>query len=112
VWRARCEGGAAPAYRLDAIVYDSFDALRAARAEEDRRIVDYVTSLDEAAFDGSIRYARVSTPEVFEQRLTLALAHWFNHQTHHRGQAHAVLTGLGHQGPELDLLYFQRLQPS
>jgi uncharacterized damage-inducible protein DinB len=38
-----------------------------------------------------------------------ALAHWFNHQTHHRGQVRALLTGLVSQAPELDLLIFQRL---
>jgi uncharacterized damage-inducible protein DinB len=32
-----------------------------------------------------------------------------NHQTHHRGQVHAVLTGLVGEAPELDLLFFQRL---
>ena len=36
------------------------------------------------------------------------LAHFFNHQTHHRGQAHMILTGLGRSAPELDLLYYQR----
>ena len=30
----------------------------------------------------------------FEQQLAPALAHWFNHQTHHRGHVHALLTGL------------------
>ena len=48
-------------------------------------------------------------PKQFEQQLAPALAHWFNHQTHHRGQVHALLTGLVGQAPELDLLYFQRL---
>jgi len=38
-----------------------------------------------------------------------ALAHWFNHQTHHRGQLHALLTGLVGHAPELDLLFYQRL---
>ena len=28
--------------------------------------------------------------------------------THHRGQAHAILTGLGREGPVLDLLAYQR----
>mgnify|MGYP000697539334 CR=1 FL=1 len=37
----------------------------------------------------------------------LLLQHFFNHQTHHRGQAHAVLTGLGRTAPELDLLYYR-----
>jgi hypothetical protein len=39
----------------------------------------------------------------------MALAHWHNHQTHHRGQIHALLTGLVGTAPELDLLFFQRL---
>lgn len=51
----------------------------------------------------------VSSPEQFEQQLTFALAHWFNHQTHHRGQVHALLTGLVGEAPELDLLFFQRM---
>ena len=42
------------------------------------------------------------------QALEPALAHFFNHQTHHRGQAHTVLCTLGHRGLVLDLLYFQR----
>jgi len=55
-----------------------------------------------------IRYRRVSTPEEFVQKLMPALNHWFNHQTHHRGQAHVILTGLGKPAPELDMLYYQR----
>jgi uncharacterized damage-inducible protein DinB len=43
------------------------------------------------------------------QPLMPALAHWFNHQTHHRGQAHALLTALTGKAPELDLLFYQRL---
>jgi uncharacterized damage-inducible protein DinB len=100
--------GEAP-QRLDAILHERLDALRTAREAEDRRIVAYIDSLDEARLAGDIRYRRVSTPEEFVQPLMPALNHWFNHQTHHRGQAHAILTGLGKQAPELDLLYFQRL---
>jgi uncharacterized damage-inducible protein DinB len=43
-----------------------------------------------------------------EQPLAPALIHLFNHQTHHRGQVHALLTGLGHDAPSLDLILFQR----
>jgi uncharacterized damage-inducible protein DinB len=57
----------------------------------------------------TIRYRRVSSPQEFEQQLAPALAHWFNHQTHHRGQVHALLTALAGEAPELDLLFFQRL---
>jgi uncharacterized damage-inducible protein DinB len=109
IWMQRFTGaGDAPA-RLDAILFDRFDELRAAREAEDSRIVTYVDGLDEARIAGTIRYRRISTPEWFEQQLAPALAHWFNHQTHHRGQVHALLTGLTGEAPELDLLFFQRL---
>jgi len=96
------------AERLDAILFESFDDLRAARAAEDRRIVDFVDGLDDGRIAGTIKYRRVSSPEEFEQQLAPALAHWFNHQTHHRGHVHALLTGLVGEAPELDLLIFQR----
>jgi hypothetical protein len=40
------------------------------------------------------RYRRVASPQEIEQQLAPALARWFNHQAHHRGQVHALLTGL------------------
>jgi uncharacterized damage-inducible protein DinB len=74
-----------------------------------RWIVDRVDGLDETRIAGTIKYRRVSSPEQFEQQLAPALAHWFNRQTHHRGQVHALLTGRVGEAPELDLLFFQRL---
>jgi uncharacterized damage-inducible protein DinB len=110
IWMQRFTGeGEAPA-RLDAILHERLPELAAARATEDRRIVEYIAGLDDQKLRGTISYRRVSSPEAFVQALAPALAHWFNHQTHHRGQAHAILTGLGKPAPELDLLYFQRLQ--
>ena len=113
IWMNRFTGlGDAPD-RLDAVLFDDLISLRNARMIEDDRIVDYADSLDEAKLNGDIRYRRVSTRDEYVQPLWPALAHWFNHQTHHRGQAHAVLTGLLGKAPELDLLIFQRLmQPS
>jgi uncharacterized damage-inducible protein DinB len=109
IWMQRCTGeGDAPA-RLDEILFETFDELRSAREAEDRRIVRLVDGLDDRRVAGTIKYRRVSSPDEFEQQLSLALAHWFNHQTHHRGQVHALLTGLVGKAPELDLLYFQRL---
>jgi uncharacterized damage-inducible protein DinB len=109
IWMQRLTGtGDAPG-RLDAILFETFDELRAAREAEDRRIVDFVDGLDEARIADTIKYRRVSVPGQVEQQLAPALAHWFNHQTHHRGQVHALLTGLVGEAPELDLLFYQRL---
>jgi uncharacterized damage-inducible protein DinB len=109
VWMHRFTGEGAAPERLDAILFDTFPALEAARREEDARIVEYVTGLTPQALAGTISYKRVSTPELMTQPLMPALAHWFNHQTHHRGQAHALLTALTGKAPELDLLFHQRL---
>jgi uncharacterized damage-inducible protein DinB len=109
IWMQRFTGEGTAPDRLDAILFEAFGELRAARETEDRRIVAFVDGLDDGRIAGMIRYRRVSSPELIEQPLAAALAHWFNHQTHHRGQAHALLTGLVGKAPELDLLYFQRL---
>lgn len=108
IWMKRFTGqGDAPA-SLDAIVHDNFDDLRSARGREDARILAWTQSLDEAALNGVFRFTRASSPELYEQQLGPALSHLFNHQTHHRGQAHALISGLGYDAPELDLLFFQR----
>ncbi len=109
IWMRRFTGEGNVPDRLEAILFERFVELRAAREAEDRRIISYVDGLDEDRIAGTIKYRRVSSPEQFEQQLAPALAHWFNHQTHHRGQVHALLTGLTGEAPELDLLFFQRL---
>lgn len=110
IWMKRFTGeGDAPA-RLDEVLHEDFAALRAARIAEDRRIVEWVAGLSGAELAGVVRYRRATTPDVVEQPLAQALAHLFNHQTHHRGQAHALVTqfaGAG-AGPTLDLLAYQR----
>lgn len=108
VWMNRFTGRGPAPERLDTIHHEQLAELRAVREAEDKRIVDYIDGLTEAQLAGTIRYRRVSTPEVFEQALAPALAHFFNHQTHHRGQAHSILCSFGQRGLVMDLLYFQR----
>lgn len=109
IWMRRFTGAGDAPDRLDAILFEQFDALRQARVAEDARIVRYIAGLDDSALHGTITYQRVSTPDGVTQPLMTALAHWFNHQTHHRGQVHALLTALSGHAPELDLLAYQRL---
>ncbi len=55
------------------------------------------------------RHGFSDEPEEITQPLAPALSHWFNHETHHRGQVHALLTGLSGRAPQLDLAFYQRL---
>ena len=64
--------------------------------------------MQERDFLRTIIYRTVRKPLVMQQPLGAALFHFFNHQTHHRGQVHAMLTQLGHRPAALDMIYFQR----
>lgn len=108
VWMHRFTGGGPSPERLDMIHHEQLAELRRAREAEDKRIIDYVDGLTDTQLAGTIRYRRVSTPEEFEQALAPALAHFFNHQTHHRGQAHSILCSFGRRDLVLDLLAYQR----
>ena len=64
------------------------------------------------AIAGTLRYANMSGKQ-FEQSRAAILAHLFNHETHHRGQAHAILSiCTGREPPSLDLLSMQRGSPA
>ena len=109
IWMKRFTGTGTAPDRLDAILYDDLAGLRAARRDEDARIVNYIESLTEADLaSGVISYRTVVQPIAVEQELAPALDHFFNHQTHHRGQAHCLLTAITGDAPSLDLVLFQR----
>ncbi len=106
-WLTRITGKGTPPASLDQILYDDFASLNQARAAEDEGIIRVIEGLDEARLAGTIRY-RNMRGEDMEQPLTEVLAHVFNHQTHHRGQAHTLLSQMGHAAPALDFVYFMR----
>ena len=110
IWMQRFTG-VGPTYgRLNEIVCEALPALREAREAEDRRIVEWVDGLPAEKLAGVIAYRTIVNPTEVTHPLAPALAHFFNHQTHHRGQAHALMTALrGKEAvPPLDLIYFQR----
>src|SRR5690606_7516878 len=77
--------GVAPA-KLDTILHADLAMLRAAREAEDERILGWIDSLSDKALAGRFTYTTVTDMRTVSQRLAPALAHFFNHQTHHRGQ--------------------------
>lgn len=108
IWMHRFTGEGPSPTKLDAILHEDFEGLRAARVAEDARIIAYVASLTPSDLDRTIRYRTISNPADIEQQLSLALLHVFNHQTHHRGQVHCLLTRITKEAPSLDLIVYQR----
>jgi uncharacterized damage-inducible protein DinB len=112
IWMKRLTGEGEHPDRLDAIIHEDRLQLALARADEDERIVRFVGSLDETAISSSLKYSTTSG-QAFEQTRAEILAHLFNHQTHHRGQAHTILSiCTGEEPPSLDLLGMQRGLPA
>lgn len=106
IWMKRFTGSGDAPTTLDSILYDDLAGLRAAREREDRRISEWVDTLDADALAGTFTYTPVTRPGAITQPLWPALSHLFNHQTHHRGQCHMTLTSLGKPSLSLDLSYF------
>jgi uncharacterized damage-inducible protein DinB len=102
LWFGRVAGIDPGITQLDLILFEDFPALQEAREDEDRRIVELVDSLDEAALAGERSYNDTKgRPWTMPVRHMLAAV--FNHQTHHRGQVHALLKNAGVEPPPLDL---------
>src|SRR5690606_11252260 len=93
---------------LDTVLFEDFEALRQARITEDRRLIDFAEQLDDEQLARSFTYRPVSNPVPITEPLAPVLTHVFNHQTHHRGQVHAILTTLGKPSLVLDLIHFLR----
>jgi uncharacterized damage-inducible protein DinB len=107
LWLKRLTGEGDHPNRLDAIIHEERSDLAMARADQDDRIIGYVAGLDEAALQEMYRYQNTAGKE-FEDRRSDILVHLFNHHTHHRGQAHTILSICGRQPPPLDLLAMER----
>ncbi len=77
--------------------------LKKARAELDEDIVEWADALDPAVLAGDMTYfAQAAQRQITEPRWFL-VAHIFNHQTHHRGQVHCMLTQAGAKPHDTDL---------
>ena len=108
IWTARFRGEPPRPKRLDEVLHEDRASLIQARRALDAEIVEWVGGLDDAALGGEFTYTPVTDPTPVTQQLAPALAHVFNHQTHHRGQVHAATTRFTNVSPAIDLIYFQR----
>lgn len=112
IWLKRFTGSGEAPTSLDTILHEDFAGLRAAREQEDARLASFIDSLTEEKIAADFTYSPLTNPTIITHPLGPALTHVFNHQTHHRGQCHAMLTALGGSSITLDLIYFVRTEGS
>ncbi len=106
LWTGRIEGLDRGVRALDQILYDDFEGLRAARIDEDARLVALVDRLGDEGARAPVTYRRILGSGEQRTRCDHILITLFNHQTHHRGQVHDMLTQTAVAPPPLDLIIF------
>jgi len=101
------EGFMGPGIRtLEQELYANFDELKMERRRTDEELSTWVSSLTEESLAGPLSFVRRGQP--VECPLWSAVAHVFNHQTHHRGQITTLFTQLGHDPGVTDLFAMLR----
>lgn len=83
-------------------LFATWNALRAARLEADAGIEAWAPGIDEAWLRGPLRWVNAAGARQMRPAW-VTVTHFFNHQTHHRGQAHCLITQAGVRTPDTDL---------
>jgi uncharacterized damage-inducible protein DinB len=95
------EGGTlGPAAWADREPCETAAMLRSAQSEADRRLIAVVERLDMADLNRIVDIHRGD--RIQRERIDRLLLHLFQHQIHHRGQAHAMLSATEIGPPQLD----------
>jgi uncharacterized damage-inducible protein DinB len=104
------EGGTlGPAAWADQEPCETVVLLRDAQRDMDRRLIAVVENLDAAGLDRIVNVHRGD--HVQHERMDRLLLHLFQHQIHHRGQAHAMLSATGVAPPQLDEFFAEGEAP-
>lgn len=109
VWLGRFFGKPFPIDRLDQELYHDFDELRQAREKTDEKILQWAAALTDESLAGTLRYTSIANPAPRKYEMWLAVTHFFNHQTHHRGQLTAVLSQCGKDYGVTDLIWLPQV---
>ena len=94
-------GGRGPRAFREAPPFPAPEAMAPAQAALDRQLVAFCEELTEAQLGQTVVTDRGRGGRVGE-RLDRLLLHLFQHQIHHRGQVHAMLSGTSVPPPQLD----------
>jgi len=92
-----------PGSVLNTVLFDDWAALRAKRAQLDAAIVQWAADMPESFAQCTMRYV-TSTGVRREHAAWQAMTHFFNHQTHHRGQVTTLLMQAGVDPGTTDLI--------
>jgi uncharacterized damage-inducible protein DinB len=105
MWMNRFDGWPKPdvSQKQSATLIEDFDELRRARVDSDANISAWAGRVTDAWLADEQVWFSASIQRELRQPRSLLVTHLFNHQTHHRGQAHALITACGEETGDTDL---------
>jgi uncharacterized damage-inducible protein DinB len=105
IWMSRLAGTAKPEGGIPQSVslYEDWNDLKRERAAFDAVIVDWADRLEDTSLEGDLAYFSGAIKADLRKPKWLLVTHMFNHQTHHRGQVHCMLTQAGSKPGDTDL---------
>lgn len=105
IWMSRLAGMPRPEGGIPESVslYSDWNELKRTRATFDAVMVDWADGLDVASLDGELTWYSGAIKAELRKPIWLLVTHMFNHQTHHRGQVHCMLTQAGGKPGDTDL---------
>ena len=110
IWMGRFLGEAFLATSLDQELHSDFAELQQDREKTDESILRWAATLEEETLAGTLHYQSMVNPAPQQFPLWLAVTHFFNHQTHHRGQITTLLSQSGLDVGVTDLLWMPATQ--
>ena len=104
-WMSRFDGWDRPAtpIKQSAVMFEDFSGLRTERDKADAAISRGAAKVDDVWLADDLTWFSGAANREVRAPLRLLVTHFFNHQTHHRGQAHAMLTAAGQETGDTDL---------
>ena len=110
IYRERLEKKPTTYTSLDEVLFGDFAALEAAHRGNDIWYVEFCQSMDPAVLEEDLSFQAVGmdSPEFFSLPLRLCLTNLFQHQIHHRGQVHHMISHAGIDPPPVDVVKYGR----
>jgi uncharacterized damage-inducible protein DinB len=106
IWMSRFAGTPRPTVATipeSVGMHEGWDDLKRERAAFDQVILDWARQLDPAWLEGDLVWFSGAVGREVSKPKWLLVTHLFNHQTHHRGQVHCLLTQAGAKPGTTDL---------
>jgi uncharacterized damage-inducible protein DinB len=96
-WMSRFSDVPKPAVGIagSAALYDDWNKLKRERSAMDARILAWADAVDPSWLAGDYSWFSNAAQREISKPVWQVVVHFFNHQTHHRGQVHAMLTQAG-----------------